>query len=79
MLEFLTSASTKPLSKSAWTQLLDNYPAIKGMENVLVAPIMKTGMSPAMKTEISKRCMVVIKPWNRSPLTKVWRSARRIF
>ena len=32
MLEFLTSAFTKPLSKAVWTGLLDRYPAIEGME-----------------------------------------------
>ena len=51
MLEFLTSAFTKPLSKAVWMELLNRYPAIEGMENVLVAPTMETGM----KEEIKKK------------------------
>ena len=49
MLEFLTSAFTKRLSKAVWTELLDRYPAIEGMENVLVAPTMETGMKEDIK------------------------------
>ena len=49
MLEFLTSAFTKPLSKAVWTELLDRYPAIEGMENLLVAPTIKTGMKEDIK------------------------------
>lgn len=51
MLEFLTSAFTKPLPMVAWTELLDKYPAIEGMENVLVAPTMETGMKDDIKEE----------------------------
>ena len=51
MLEFLSSAFTKPLSKAEWTELLDRYPAIEGMENVLVAPTMETGMKEDIKKE----------------------------
>ena len=49
MLEFLTSAFTKPLSKVIWTELLDKYSAIEGMENVLVAPAMETEMKEDIK------------------------------
>ncbi len=49
MLDFLTSAFTKPLSKAVWTELLEKYPAIEGMENVLVAPTMETGMKEDIK------------------------------
>ena len=49
MLEFLTSAFTKPLSKAVWTELLDKHPAVEGMENVLVAPVMETGMKEDIK------------------------------
>ena len=42
MLEFLTSAFTKPLSKEVWTELLDRYPAIE-------APSMETGMKEDIK------------------------------
>ena len=74
MVEFLTSASTKPLSKAAWTELLDKYPAIEGMENVLVAPDMETGMKEDTKKEHGN-----YKLKNRYPLTKVRRSSRHLF
>ena len=72
MLEFLTSAFTNPLSKAVWTELLDRYPAIEGMENVLVAPTMETGMKEDIKKKKEKKK-------NCPPLTKVWQSTRHPF
>ena len=46
---FLTTALTKRLSKNVWSELMQKYPPIKGMDEVLVAPTMETGTREHMK------------------------------
>ena len=46
---FVTTAFTKCLSKDVWSDLMQKYPPIKGMEEVLVAPMMETGTREYIK------------------------------
>ena len=46
---FVTTAFTKRLSKEVWLDLMQKYPPIKGMEEVLVAPTMETGTREYIK------------------------------
>ncbi len=46
---FLTTAFTKRLSKEVWSDLMQKYPPIKGMDNVLLAPTMETGTKEYIK------------------------------
>ena len=46
---FVTSTFTKRLSKEVWSDLMQKYPPIKGMEEVLVAPTMETGTREYIK------------------------------
>ena len=46
---FVTTAFTKRLSKDVWSDLMQKYPPIKGMEEVLVAPTMETGTREYIK------------------------------
>ena len=46
---FLTTAFTKRLSKNVWSELMQKYPPIKGMDEVLVAPTMETGTREHIK------------------------------
>ena len=46
---FLKSAFTKQLSKEVWTNVMEQYPDIKGTADFLVSPIMQTGMKEDIK------------------------------
>ena len=46
---FLRSAFTKQLSKEVWTNVMEQYPDIKGTADFLVSPIMQTGMKEDIK------------------------------
>ena len=46
---FLTTAFTKRLSKEVWSELMQKYPPIKGLDEVLVAPTMETGTKEHIK------------------------------
>ena len=65
MLDFLTSAFTKPLSKAVWTELLEKYPAIEGMENVLKS---------VMKEDIKKKHGQYKTKESSSILMRVWQN-----
>ncbi|CAB3993269.1 Hypothetical predicted protein, partial [Paramuricea clavata] len=46
---FLKSAFTKQLFKEVWTNVMEQYPDIKGTVDFLVSPIMQTGMKEDIK------------------------------
>ncbi|CAB4008128.1 Hypothetical predicted protein [Paramuricea clavata] len=46
---FIKSAFTKQLSKEVWTNVMEQYPDIKGTADFLVSPIMQTGMKEDIK------------------------------
>ena len=46
---FLRSAFTKQLSKEVWTNVMEQYPDIKGTAEFLVSPVMQTGMKDDIK------------------------------
>ena len=46
---FIKSEFTKQLSKEVWTNVMEQYPDIKGTADFLVSPIMQTGMKEDIK------------------------------
>jgi hypothetical protein len=46
---FIKSAFTKQLSEEVWTNVMEQYPDIKGTADFLVSPIMPTGMKEDIK------------------------------
>jgi hypothetical protein len=46
---FLKSAFTKQLSKEVWTNVMEQYPEIKGTADFLVSPVMQSGMKEDIK------------------------------
>ena len=49
LLSFLKSAFTNQLSKEVWTNVMEQYPDIKGTAEFLVSPVMQTGMKDDIK------------------------------
>ena len=49
LISFIKSAFTKQLSKEVWTNVMEQYPDIKGTADFLVSPIMQTGMKEDIK------------------------------
>ena len=49
LLSFLKSAFTNQLSKEIWTNVMEQYPDIKGTAEFLVSPVMQTGMKDDIK------------------------------
>ena len=49
LLSFLNSAFTNQLSKEVWTNIMEQYPDIKGTAEFLVSPVMQTGMKDDIK------------------------------
>lgn len=46
---FLKTAFTKRISKEVWSDIMQKYPPIKGLDQVLVAPTMETGTRDYIK------------------------------